>query len=139
MSNITSKLYQNILAKTCIVYVNRFSHAAKAFEECDRKYRAVFAEPKNSEPLPRRGDSKEFFGSPNIQLHSGGARNSSFNNFSSTNAPSFTAGPSGTNDGYTGLTVIASPEINEDQLWKLFDIVPGKCYLFGAPSSGPKI
>lgn len=127
------------MAKTCIVYVNRFSHAAKAFEECDRKYRAVFAEPKNSEPLPRRGDSKEFFGSPNIQLHSGGARNSSFNNFSSTNAPSFTAGPSGTNDGYTGLTVIANPEINEDQLWKLFDIVPGKCYLFGAPSSGPKI
>lgn len=30
-----------------------------------------------------------------------------------------------TGEAYTKLQVIASPMINQDQLWKLFDIVPG--------------
>lgn len=32
-----------------------------------------------------------------------------------------------TNDtSYTKLQVVASPSLNQDQLWKLFDIVPSK-------------
>lgn len=32
------------------------------------------------------------------------------------------------NDGYNKLIVIASPSVNQDQLWKLFDVVPGMDY-----------
>lgn len=32
-------------------------------------------------------------------------------------------------EGYTSLRVIASPSLNQDQLWRLFDIVPGLDFL----------
>lgn len=32
------------------------------------------------------------------------------------------------NESYTKLIVIGSPSINQDQLWKLFDIIPGMDY-----------
>jgi hypothetical protein len=32
-------------------------------------------------------------------------------------------------DGYTSLRVIASPSLNQDQLWRLFDLVPGLDFL----------
>ncbi|KAL1497511.1 hypothetical protein ABEB36_008459 [Hypothenemus hampei] len=110
-----------------IAYVkyHKFSHAARAFEECDRKYKAVFAEPKNSEPIPKRGESRDFYASTSSALLPSTSRNSSFNSYSIN---SHVAGPSGANEGYTKLTVIASPDINQDQLWKLFDIVPGLDY-----------
>lgn len=31
-------------------------------------------------------------------------------------------------EGVTRLTVIASPTLNQDQLWKLFDLIPGLDY-----------
>lgn len=31
-------------------------------------------------------------------------------------------------DGYTRLMVLTSPQLTQDQLWKLFDIIPGKFY-----------
>ncbi|CAG9769021.1 unnamed protein product [Ceutorhynchus assimilis] len=109
-----------------IAYVkyNRFSDAAKAFEECDRKYKPVFAEPKSSEQNQRRGGEKrDYFGGPSPLLPNPASRSSSFNSF-----PMDAPGPSGINEGFTKLTVIASPDINQDQLWKLFDIVPGLDY-----------
>jgi hypothetical protein len=32
-------------------------------------------------------------------------------------------------EGYTSLRVIASPSLNQDQLWRLFDLVPGLDFL----------
>lgn len=58
-------------------------------------------------------------------------------NFSSTSFDSYSkSGPPGppgppcppdhlSNEGYTKLVVIAAPTVNQDQLWKLFDVVPG--------------
>lgn len=92
-------------------FIYRFSHAANAFENCDRKYRAVFAEPR------RTKQSYE----------------ASYDKFSAYDQ-SYMKGPypippppdmPKNSDGYTKLQVIASPMLNQDQLWKLFDIIPG--------------
>jgi hypothetical protein len=32
-------------------------------------------------------------------------------------------------EGYTSLRIIASPSLNQDQLWRLFDLVPGLDFL----------
>ncbi|XP_066260581.1 RNA-binding protein 45 [Euwallacea similis] len=104
----------------------RFSDAARAFEECDRKYKAVFAEPKSYDSFSRRGEPKDFYA--NSSLLPTPSRNNSFSSFSPLNLSSPVAGPSGVNEGYTRLNVIASPDINQDQMWKLFDIVPGLDY-----------
>ncbi|ERL85711.1 hypothetical protein D910_03126, partial [Dendroctonus ponderosae] len=105
----------------------KFSHAARAFEECDRKYKAVFAEPKHSEPVPKRGEGRDFFGAPSPNLLPGPARGSGFNSYPLNGSPNL-PGPSGLNEGYNKLTVVASADLNQDQLWKLFDIVPGLDY-----------
>lgn len=110
-----------------IAYVKyyKFSHAAKAFEECEKKYKPVFAEPKKSDAMAKRGgDPRDFFGtaSNNLFSNSGGSKS-----LLSAALP-LTASASGVNEGYTKLTVIAHPDLNQDQLWKLFDIVPGMDY-----------
>ncbi|RZC36089.1 RRM 1 domain containing protein [Asbolus verrucosus] len=88
----------------------KFSHAAAAFEECDRKYKAVFAEPRKPN---LKTDEK--FSSPW----------GSFNKLNTTALPlPDISNPS----GFTKLIAIVSPQVNQDQLWKLFDIVPGLDY-----------
>lgn len=110
-----------------IAYVkyHKFSHAAKAFEECERKYKPVFAEPRKSERELKRGEPFDFFGNSPAPLLPHGSKNF---NVLAANLPSLTSGASGVNEGYNKLTVIAHPELNQDQLWKLFDIVPGMDY-----------
>lgn len=106
---------------------HRMSHAAKAFEECDRMFKPVFAEPK-----PQKSSYHESSGS------SGGDR---FGGPGSTASGSTTASMSAsydmlsymdtshTNpDGVCRLMVSASASVNQDQLWRLFDIVPGLDY-----------
>ncbi|KAJ8917529.1 hypothetical protein NQ315_005578 [Exocentrus adspersus] len=90
----------------------KFSHAATAFEQCDRKYKPVFAEPRKSNVS--RNDDRSF-------------SSTSFDTNMSKNA---LPGPPEqfSNDGYNKLVVIASPSVNQDQLWKLFDIIPGMEY-----------
>ncbi|XP_054001559.1 RNA-binding protein 45 [Hylaeus anthracinus] len=106
------------------VKFKKVSSAAKAFEECDRKYRAVFAEPKK--PKPEHTDVKYNNGvSPHYDSICGGYSSSNFGKSSvsleiATNYPN--------SEGYTHLQVIAHPILNQDQLWKLFDIVPGLDY-----------
>lgn len=87
-----------------------FSDAARAFENADRKYRAIFAEPKKHKS----------------------AYDSNFENFSRYSAlpqsPSSIVLPHSNNinnEDYTKLIVICNPMCTKQQLWKLFDIVPG--------------
>ncbi|KAJ3655520.1 hypothetical protein Zmor_014647 [Zophobas morio] len=86
----------------------RFSHAAAAFEKCDRKYKAVFAEPRK----PYLKNEEKF------QV-----------NFNSINKSTSLPIPDINNPtGCTKLIAIVSPQLNQDQLWKLFDIIPGLDY-----------
>lgn len=86
----------------------KFTHAANAFEQCDRKFKAVFAEPRKSKP------------DVNERLPSSFESSSKSNN--SFNVPDLS------NDGITRLQVIGCPSLNQDQMWKLFDIIPGMDY-----------
>ncbi|XP_063988572.1 RNA-binding protein 45 isoform X3 [Diachasmimorpha longicaudata] len=106
------------------VKFKKVSSAARAFEECDRKYKAVFAEPKkpkpdHSEPKYNNGMSMPYETIGN----SYGSANFSKNPIGLEIATNY-QNP----DGYIRLQVIAHPALNQDQLWKLFDIVPGLDY-----------
>eukprot|EP00092_Neocalanus_flemingeri_P028795 GFUD01031260.1.p1 GENE.GFUD01031260.1~~GFUD01031260.1.p1 ORF type:complete len:452 (+),score=84.05 GFUD01031260.1:91-1446(+) len=76
----------------------RLIHAAKAFETCDRSYKPVFADPR-----PSKGEE--------------------FINGFSPRGGSDTSRQEG-----CVLTVVCSPSVNEDQLWRLFDLIPGLDY-----------
>lgn len=133
------------------VKYHRFSHAADAFENCDRKYKAVFAEPRknpggsssnNNNPAVnayldnRYGMRMDYQGMGGFM--SGGNRDSSDMGMNSGGGGgagfSQNSGGWGGNDfgggggGITRLRVVASSMVNEDQLWKLFDIIPGLDY-----------
>ncbi|XP_065339373.1 RNA-binding protein 45 [Cloeon dipterum] len=89
---------------------HRASHAAKAFEGCDKSFKPVFAEPK---PQKSSGPASEPDRFP-LQL----GPNANF-------AEAFNQGDACS----TTLNIIASHTLNQDQLWRLFDIVPGMDYL----------
>lgn len=112
------------------VKFKKVSSAAKAFEECDRKYKAVFAEPKK--PKPDHQDSQKFSNGMSMGGGGGGYDNSNNSNYSNNYSKSSIGLEIATNyanpEGYTKLQVIAHPALNQDQLWKLFDIVPGMDY-----------
>lgn len=106
------------------VKFKKVSSAARAFEECDRKYKAVFAEPKK--PKPEHIDVKYNNGLSSHYDGAGGGYSSSNFGKSSISLEIATNYPN--SEGYTHLQVIAHPALNQDQLWKLFDIVPGLDY-----------
>nr|CAD7266338.1 unnamed protein product [Timema shepardi] len=105
------------------VKYHRVSHAAKAFENCDRLYKAVFAEPKRPKPSYDRMDTSfmdnRFTSPPQSNI----SFDQSFSPFNSKN--NYPSGGESTNT----LRIIASSDLNQDQLWKLFDLVPGLDYL----------
>jgi len=77
----------------------RLIHAAKAFESCDRSYKPVFAEPRPARDLGM------------------------------TNGHSIDKTSHGPSRGdFCVLHVVCSPTVNEDQLWRLFDLIPGLDY-----------
>ncbi|XP_067006548.1 RNA-binding protein 45 [Anabrus simplex] len=101
------------------VKYHRVSHAAKAFEGCDRSFKAVFAEPKK----PKTSfDSFDRYSGPPVPSIPYDAP--PFSPFGSMDSGGFSKA-----DSFTTLRVIASPSLNQDQLWKLFDLVPGLDYL----------
>lgn len=120
----------------------RFTHAALAFEGVGGKYRAVFAEPKNSTRTSNNNNSTN----RNSNRHDdygmmssyGGSTsgNQSNNNFGSNPAAQspgnskFTVHTITNNGNNTEvqLNIIVSSTVNQDQLWRLFDIVPGLDY-----------
>merc|ERR1712142_991297 len=103
---------------------HRMSHAAKAFEACERSFKPVFADPKPQKSGYHEGNGGDRMNGPG-----------------STTSASTTASVSAGYDmlsymdtshsnpyGNCRLNVITSPIINQDQLWRLFDLVPGLDY-----------
>ncbi|XP_060516508.1 RNA-binding protein 45 [Cylas formicarius] len=102
-----------------IAYVkfHKFSDAARAYEQCDRKYKPVFAEPKKPEHIRRGGNADHM----SVAAAGRGGVPAPLNLPFPPNLPLG-------GGGFVKLTVIANPMVTEDQLWKLFDIVPGMDY-----------
>lgn len=159
-----------------LVYICRFSDAAKAFETCDRRFKAVFAEPKPTRQNSSSSLSLSYEGSTSTldglgRRVSGGSApvaggfnvlpgtpaafgppltNRSFNNSAifvkmatngagPTNGSQLLAGgvlPAHQHQEFT-LNVICSALVNQDQLWRLFDIIPGLDYCQIIGESGP--
>lgn len=89
----------------------KFSSAALAFENCDEKYKAVFAEPKP-------------FRSSTSSLDNSSGTSSNYDDRKSYNFGSIGSEAMVNNSSDCALHVICSPMITHDQLWRLFDIVP---------------
>ncbi|CAG9837215.1 unnamed protein product [Diabrotica balteata] len=93
------------------VKFHKFSDAAHAVDECDKKYKAVFAKPRKSraELQSLRSDPFQFTARPE---------------FSSLTRNDRAPPMDFKEDGCFSLNVIASYSVNQSQLWRLFDIVP---------------
>lgn len=101
----------------------KFSHAAIAFEKCNEKYKAVFAEPKPSKSNIRENNYDEC--PPHSKRRSSDVPHAPSPQLSMS---SFGAGSTSGMGDTTTLSVICSPHINQDMLWRLFDIIPGLDY-----------
>lgn len=103
----------------------RFSHAAIAYEECDRNFKPVFAEPRSSRKHEEYGE--KFNRNMNMDMLPRPPPPPGpppFNNSNNLPLPNVV-----NQEGFTKLVVICPPMLNQDQLWRLFDIVPGKMFL----------
>ena len=126
----------------------RLVHAAKAFESCDKSYKAVFAEPRPARPS-EENNHHNHQGMNNHHHHHG-----NHNNHVNHNHHGVTNGYQHHSNRSTGssqvtlleinicpinlcwqfasescrLTVLGSLAVNEDQLWRLFDLIPGLDY-----------
>ena len=113
------------------VKYHRMSHAAKAFEECDRSFKPVFADPK-----PQKYDSASAASTPQTAAASNnnaGPGSTASGSTSASMSASYDAlaymDTSGANpEGVCRLHVSTSPSVNQDQVWRLFDLVPGLDY-----------
>ncbi|XP_049843828.1 RNA-binding protein 45 isoform X1 [Schistocerca gregaria] len=105
------------------VKFHKVSHAAKAYEGCDRSFKAVFAEPKRQaprdNPFPDRFSSASGSGGG---MPGGGVFDNAYTPFNSRGVPH-------EGSGKVTLRVIAPGSLTQDQLWRLFDLVPGLDYL----------
>ncbi len=112
------------------VKFHRMSHAAKAFEECERSFRPVFADPKpqkssyHHEGSAASSSNDRGFGGPGSTAS--GSTSASIS--ASYDLLSYMDTSQTNPEGLCRLTVSASPSVNQDQLWKLFDLVPGLDY-----------
>ncbi|CAO1401951.1 unnamed protein product [Diamesa tonsa] len=109
----------------------KFSSAALAFESCDSKYRAVFAEPK---PFKNASSTSS------LDSNNGNNGNNNFapdDRYDNRNSSGHLMGLGSSggpdllgNHQHTDcvLNVICSPMVSHDQLWRLFDIVPNMDY-----------
>ena len=95
----------------------RLVHAAAAFELCEKSYKAVFAEPRPQRPLSEP-HGRHQHGNPLQHLNNGFRNN--------RNGSSVTSQPGRAES--CRLNVTGSSAINEDQLWRLFDLIPGLDY-----------
>lgn len=138
------------------------SHAAKAFEDCDRSYKAVFAQPKkprdytesysnNRDGASSRHESTRttngLFDSPAYPPYPCKSRLLFVSVFNCILPlilhPYCSSGIVDLGQGYSsetgcrGLQVIAPAVLTQDQLWRLFDLVPGLdyCHLKSDPRS----
>lgn len=111
-------------------YVNymSFLDAAKAFEECDRKYKAIFATPK--EELKRSRNSIENFSESFHSSNSSIVKDSYSEHYSQTRgdmhkrdsmSPLIRTKP----HNYDTVCVTCSPQVQQKYIDKLFNIIPG--------------
>ena len=112
------------------VKYHRMSHAAKAFEECDRTFKPVFADPKPQKSSYH--DSSSGGGGGQSERYGGPGSTTSGSTTASMSASydmlSYMDTSQSNPDGICRLSVTASPTLNQDQLWRLFDLVPGLDY-----------
>ncbi|KAH8322934.1 RNA-binding protein 45 [Drosophila kikkawai] len=140
------------------VRFTKFYYAAVAFESCSAKYKAVFAEPKGSTRTQRDQYGRPADDNP---LYSGSGRggSSSFNGGAGSGGGGGSGGNSFNNDWNVSvnndmsaflrmqnvpvaqpscLEVTVSNCVNQDQLWRLFDIIPGLDYCQIMREHGPR-
>ncbi|CAH2100440.1 unnamed protein product [Euphydryas editha] len=107
------------------VQYGRFYDAAKAFEECDKKYRPVFATPRDD--LKRSRNSLDF---DNIHMNLQPAKNM-FNTYTDhyniSNNDKIELKNAVTTDinDFNAITVTCSPQLPQQYIENLFNIVPG--------------
>ncbi|KAL1116631.1 hypothetical protein AAG570_005103 [Ranatra chinensis] len=93
--------------------------AARAFEECSRTYKAVYARPKEQKPTHQ--SQYEAVGSGVERFYSGGAGGGP--------QPLLGGGDKwgggGEGGGSTRLTALVSPNLREQHIFRLFDLIPG--------------
>lgn len=92
------------------VKYRKFSDAARAFEDCDKKYRAIFALPKGHN---KRSETSFESNINNLAATSANMRSSIFSMMNTSP------------QGYTRINFMCSPYLNQHQVQRFFDIVPG--------------
>lgn len=111
-----------------ITFFKRFSEAADAFENCDSTFRAVFARPKK--PIEERDDyNRGFVEEPRFASKRGYPE-------PTHDFPVPGRFPDG---GFHKLFVTANPMLNQDQIWRLFDVIPSKWIIEQIVSMSEKI
>ncbi|XP_017773921.1 PREDICTED: RNA-binding protein 45 isoform X2 [Nicrophorus vespilloides] len=100
----------------------KFSHAAKAFEECDRKYRAVFSEPRKNNSNRNNNNT-----TTTNNNNSNNASNDYQQTLSTITTKPFQESSIGNGDKFK-IMVLGSPQLTEEQVWRLFNIIPGMEY-----------
>ncbi|XP_070852228.1 RNA-binding protein 45-like [Drosophila suzukii] len=126
------------------VRFNKFYDAAVAFENCSAKYKAVFAEPKGSTRSQRdqNGRPSEDNAFNNGGNSRDGGNNGSYNNdwnvSQNNDMSAFLRMQNVSVAQPSCLEVIVSDCVNQDQLWRLFDIIPGLDHCQIMRESGPR-
>ncbi|XP_030375317.1 RNA-binding protein 45 [Scaptodrosophila lebanonensis] len=130
------------------VRFTKFYYAAIAFENCSAKYKAVFAEPKGStrtqrDQYGRTADDNAMFGpgrggNYNGSGSSAGGFNNDWNTSVNNDMSAFLRMQNVPVPQPTCLEVTASNCVNQDQLWRLFDIIPGLDYCQIMREHGPR-
>lgn len=103
------------------IYINifniaRFSEAANAYENCNASFKAVFAQPKKS--AEEKSSHLEYRGQMEEEPYPRMSNKRGYPNFNNDIPVA--------DGGYNKLYVTANPMLNQDQIWRLFDIVPCK-------------
>lgn len=111
----------------CYVRYNSFYHAALAFENCNPRFKAVFADPKSSNKNNDRDDFKDSRRNSNYNDDFSFSRNGGYGSSDRFGGSSNDFNRPAPNIP-TSLEVICSSSLNQDQLWKLFDLIPGLDY-----------
>ncbi|KAH8366032.1 hypothetical protein KR093_008571 [Drosophila rubida] len=142
------------------VRFTKFYYAAVAFENCSAKYKAVFAEPKGSSRTQRDqygrladdspiyssgrggggggGGSSNYNGGGNGSGGGGGSFNNDWNASVNSDMSAFLRMQNVPVPQPTCLEVTVSNCVNQDQLWRLFDIIPGLDYCQIMREHGPR-
>jgi len=126
---------------------HRMSHAAKAFEGCDKSYKPVFADPKPTREdyeMGARGHGGGGYGgghygdSRDARGRHGhhGPGSTSGSSMSAYDMLSLMDTSTSNPDSCCRLAVSTSGMVNQDQIWKLMDLVPGLDYCEPVGGSG---